>query len=189
MQLQFNWPGFAARVSPWTGQTKRPLIEALFHGLTAPSARDGASEADYHADVQQQIVADLRARGSKIEENLRLLAPMPNRTPYIYDADFVAKPVTPIAQTIVEVKTSLTKLKFDDFDGSEFRRKQFPVLVMANIGGHVMCQISRIANLGLPVGAPLPPLSIMVIYALQGQTYQVIDVPPGDLARLMQLVQ
>lgn len=189
MQRQFNWSSFNNRVSPWIGQPVRPSVQVLFRGLTAPQAELSTTEADYHADVQQKLVADLRARGTRIEENLRLTAPMPNRASYVYDADFLAKSSIGAMRTVVEVKTSLTKLKYDDFDGTEFRRKQFPVLVLANIGGHVLCTINRISNLELPVNSPLPPLSIMVIYALQGQDYRVIDVPPGDLADLMTLVQ
>ncbi len=82
------------------------------------------TEVDFHQEVQAAVVEAFRAHGNKVEENIRLSAPNPDGDIWSYDADFIGKPPSGAA-VIVEIKTSLEKNGFDDFDGSEFRRKQF----------------------------------------------------------------
>ena len=172
--MQFSYSHFLHRTIP------RPGFQGIaLRGFVAPPHRDDLTEIDFHRDVQTAMVQVLRAAGNRVEENIRLSASNPGGGTWTYDADWVAKaPDKPAV--IFEVKTSVTKKGFEEFDGSEFRRKQFQVLVLANLGGHVVCQNPRIRKLDLIPFVPLPPLAIEILYALPSRPIVGEHIEPGN---------
>ena len=180
--MQFNYPHYLFRVLPKPGSVMVPWIDVAFRNRVAPSLRPGMTEIDFHREVQAEMVETLRASGNKVEENIRLTAPNPTARggEWLYDADWIAKPSNSLP-VIFEVKTSITKKGFDEFDGSEFRRKQFQVIVLANLGGHVVCFNPRIRNVDLIPFLPLPPLAIEILYALPGRPYVGEHIDPLNL--------
>ena len=186
--MQVDFHRFAARVAPQAATLKPSVFDVSLRGLRAPQVSPDATEVDFHADVQRQLVQSFKEQGHSIEEHIRLIS-IPPGPEWIYDTDFVMKPVDGSVPVVVEIKTSVTKKGFDQFDGTEFRRKQFQVLILVNLGGHVKTNSPRIVGIGLPFGIPLPPLAVMLIYALPGKEYVPVYVPPGDLTTLMKFIQ
>ena len=186
-----SWPAFLYRTRP-RGQdrfTGQPFIDAALRGKTAPGAREGITEADYHADVQRILVDALRAAGNTVEENIRLVA-KPNATQeWRYDVDAVFLPSCDRLPQLMEFKTSLAKFSYNDFDGSEFRRKQFEVIVLANIGAGVSTSNIRAANVNIEPNKTMPPTAVTIVYAIPGKIYDFSYVPPGDFKKLMDMAE
>lgn len=183
-----NFSDFVYRTRPRTTFTSgNLLIDVAFRERIAPLAREGISEVDYHDDVQRGVVADLRAVGNVVEEHIRLTLKADSSTTWLYDADAMMKASCDEVVNIIEIKTKVDAFSYDDFDGSEFRRKQFKVIIAANIGHLVYSDFLRISNLGLIPKALLPPLGILIIYAIPGQLIRPKYIDPGNFAQLLPL--
>ena len=185
-----SWPGFLYHTRPrGQGFSGQPFIDAVLRGQTAPEARPGITEADYHADVQQILVQSLRAAGNTVEENIRLIAKAKAGEEWNYDVDAIFLPSCDRIPQLMEFKTSLTKFSYDDFDGSEFRRKQFKVIVLANIGGTVITRNSRAVNVNIVPNIAIPPIGVIIVYAIPNKNYDWHYIAPGEFKKLLDVAQ
>jgi hypothetical protein len=156
--------------SPDGGQWSRTPgapVKAPANGSNAhPNIVDVAYNGGYHDRVVKYLADAFRANGSLVETNISLTT-IDGATTAI--ADILLRPPAPGALFILEVKTG---------DDPGFTPSQRVIYPMATIGWHVLSSSPRIANLGFPPDAPLPPMEVFQVYAEPGKEFRVNTLPP-----------
>ena len=144
----------------WTSEGANPQITTL------PEPNEVAYHGDYHDQLVQEYAAITRESSGVAVTSVPLTSP----SGVTAVADLVVRPKGWPEPFVLEVKTG---------DNPSLTPNQGFIYALLPVGNHLVSSKKDIESLGLPVGTPLPPLRLLVVYVYRpGALIQYIWWPP-----------